>query len=73
MNPTVPAGTASGRRRPSRNSSGDAITTTNRVATRPPESGMCGCPTPLVRDPETGEWLHLATGSRCPNRLDGAR
>ena len=27
----------------------------------------CDCPTPLVLDTETGEWLHLATWSSCPN------
>jgi hypothetical protein len=55
------------------NGSGGAVATTNRVTGRPPGSGMCGCPTPLILDRETGEWLHLATRSRCPRRLDGVR
>jgi hypothetical protein len=73
MNPGEPRGTSSGLRRPYRNGSGSAVATTNRVPGRPPGSGMCGCPTPLIRDRETGEWLHLATRSRCPKRLNGGR
>lgn len=41
---------------------------TNRADDRP--NGPCGCPVPLILDRETGEWLHLATMSRCPQRLD---
>jgi hypothetical protein len=29
---------------------------------------LCGCGVPLVLDPESGSWLHLATMSRCPER-----
>ncbi|GIH12574.1 hypothetical protein [Rugosimonospora africana] len=72
MSATEPGGVAF-RRHPLRNGSGGAVATINRVAGRPPGSGMCSCPTPLIRDRETGEWLHLATRSRCPRRLDGDR
>jgi hypothetical protein len=35
--------------------------------------GMCACATPRIRDPKTGEWLHLETMRRCPKRPpDGA-
>lgn len=72
MNP-IEAGRAAPRRRVIHNGSGGAVATTNRVTGRPPGSGMCGCPTPLILDRETGEWLHLATRSRCPRQLDGDR
>lgn len=32
----------------------------------------CKCPTPLILDPDTGQWLHLATMRPCPVRLDAA-
>jgi hypothetical protein len=44
--------------------------TVEAVAARRAREGMCDCRVPLVKNKATGEWLHLATWSPCPNRAE---
>jgi hypothetical protein len=45
------------------------------AGTNPPadQGQRCGYRTPLILDPTTRQWLHLATRSPCPNRADATR